>query len=522
MAETHVMYNGQRLIPAPLVSINKEYQRAGDGTKLGVNFNLGITGTLLAYKGSPDSSGTFWTDPGYPDDEVIPTDSRLSAIERKIDAVRSLFSQDGHQLEFQSADGKAPIKCNPIVQSINFPEGRWHDTVDYTINVQADKLYGSSLVGASEDDLDYIISSASENWSLQANEQPQGVSLSLGAGNAPPSANDSRTYTLVHTVNATGKVSYNSAGNLTQAAWKNARDFVESRAGYDSSAITQSLLYIGPSEDAGEEDSYGSPYNHIRNISYDEVAGTYNLTETWTIANQNYLEQYTVTTTESADTGIVRVSVNGSVTGLYERSSDSVTDTVTGYQNADTAWNTIKSLLITRAQDYSGEFLNIIPLTATVGRNPASGIITYTYEYDSRPTNLITGSKSEVITVSNNWGVNVFAEQLVIGRALGPVLQDIGTKQALKRSLNIEAVLGPVTTVSGVIDNTESLYTGPSTTAMSDIQDIVDAANPLTYGLTAFVSSQNDNWSPLTGRYSLNVEWTYENPSTTDAGLKIN
>ena len=61
MAETHVMYNGKRLIPAPLVSINKEYQRSPDNTKIGTNFNLTVNGTLLAYKGSPDSSGTFWT-----------------------------------------------------------------------------------------------------------------------------------------------------------------------------------------------------------------------------------------------------------------------------------------------------------------------------------------------------------------------------------------------------------------------------------------------------------------------------
>lgn len=510
MAETHVMYNGKRIIPAPLVSINKDYQKSGDGTKIGSNFTLTITGKLFAYKGSPDSNGTFYTSSGYPADEDIATDSRLSAIERKIDAMRDLFSEEGHQLEFQSADGAAPIKCNPQVVSINFPEGRWHDTVDYTITVTTDKLYGASFVGVNEDNFDYNILSASENWSLQSNEQPQGVSLSLGEGSSPPNADDSRTYTLVHTISATGKRVYDAAGNLTQEAWKNARDFVESRDGYDSTVISQDLLDIS---------ARGARYNHIRSISYDELAGTYSLTETWTIANQNYLEQYTITTTESAETGVTRVSISGSVTGLYERSADSVTDDVTGYENADAAWTTIESLLITRAQSYSGYTLNTIPLTKTTGRNPASGVINYTYEYDTRPSNLITGSKSEVITVSNNWGVNVFAEQLVIGRALGPVLQDIGTYTALKRSLSIEAVFDRV---SGIADDITSGYVGPGSSAMADIQNIVNAANPATYGLTAFVSNQNDNWSPSNGRYSYNVEWTYENSSTTDAGLKIN
>lgn len=522
MAETHVMYNGKRLIPAPLVSITKDYQKSGDGTKIGSNFTLTITGTVVAFKGSPTSTGSFWQSSGYPPDENIDSDSRLSAIERKIDAIRNVFSEDGHQLEFQSADGSAPIKCNPEVQSVNFPEGQWYDRAEYTIVVQADRLYGASFVGDNEDNLEYVISSATENWSLQANEQPQGVSLSLGEGSSPPSAKDSRTYTLVHTVNATGKISYDSAGNLTQDAWKNAKDFVESRAGYDETPITQFLLPIGPEDPIGEDGTYGKQFNHIRNISYDELAGTYSLTETWTIANQNFLEQYTITTTESADTDVIRVGINGSVTGLYERSDDSVSDEVTGYENADTAWNNIESMLITRAQDYSGQILNIVPLTKTIGRNPAAGVINYTYEYDTRPSNLITGSKSESINISNNWGVDVFAEQLVIGRAIGPVLQDIGTHSSLKRSLNIEVVLGGVPTESGVITDIASMFAGPSTDALSDIQSIVDAANPATYSLDAFVSQQNDNWSPLTGRYSYNVEWTYENTSTNDAGLKTN
>lgn len=530
MAETRVMYDGKRIIPAPLVTINKEYQRSGDGQKISPKFSLTISGTLFAYKGSPMSDGTFWSAGGYPSDEDVDADSRLSAIERKTEALRQLFATDGLELEFQSADGTAPIKCNPIIESINFPEGRWFDRATYTINVSTNRLSGGTLVGDNEEnlgDFDFNITSASENWSLQSNEQAQGVSLSLGEGSNPPSNNDSRTYTLTHTINATGQLTFESDGSIAQPAWKNARDFVTARAGYSSDAISQALLPIGagpydPSAGAPDApDNPGAPYNHTRSITYDEVAGTFNLTESWTIANQNYLEQFTVTTTEASDTGVKRVGISGTVTGLYERSANSVSDTVTGYENADAAWSTIQGLLITRAQNYSGiPVLNTVPVTATVGRNPASGVINYTYEYDNRPSNIITGSRSEVIAVTNNWGVNVFAEQAIIGRALGPKLQDIGTYQSLKRGLSIEVVLDPV---SGMPDNLITGFTGPPSAAMTDIQSIVDAANPNTYLSTCFVSNQTDNWNPLTGRYSYSVEWTYENDtSTNSAGLKIN
>lgn len=518
MAETRVIYDGNRLIPAPLVSINKSYDAVDTGQKLGTTFNLIITGTLVAYKGSPNSSGTFHAAGGYPADEDIDADARLAAIERKIDAIRKLFATDGLQLEFQSGNGGPAIKCNPIVESIVFDEDIWYDTARYTINLRTDRLYGDTTVGENEDIFElsdgnrYYISSANENWSLQSNERPQGVSLSLGEGQAPPSNNDSRTYTLTHTINATGKVSYKENGDIRAKAWENAARFVEDRAGYDGDAITQTLIPVG--------DEGGSAYNHIRSLNYDELAGTYNLTETWTIANQNYLEDYTVTTNTASDTGLSTVSISGSVTGLYLRSSNSVLDTTTGYENADAAWNVIEALLITRAQNYSGlSYLNIVPVNTSVGRNPAAGVITYTYQYDTKPVNAITGTRSEVINVSDNWGINVFAEQTIIGRSLGPLLQDIGTFQSLKRNLNIEAVFVPE---SGVTQNLSTMFDGPPTSAKADIQNIVDAANPATHVAIAFVSNQNQNWNPLTGRLTYAVEWTYENRVlTTNAGLKI-
>lgn len=491
MPETHVMYAGSRLIPAPFVNITKNIVRDGAGGKIGTTFNLNIRGTLMAYKGSPNSSGVFHTTSGYPADETPTSDERLASIERKQDAIRKLFAEDGKQLEFQSADGSAPIKCNPRIQQIVFEEDRWYDTCRYAIDCEADILYGANNVGLNEDDLGgYYISSATESWSVETlQEQPQ-------------DASHPRTYQLTHTVSATGKTFYNSVGTLVQEAWENARDYVVDRLGFDSNAVSQSIMDL----------TSFSRYNHAKSINYDENGGTYSVTETWTLSPYNYTEDFTVTTATSATSSLNSVTVEGLITGLETRSDD-LTLTSSKYTNASAAWTTIAPTLHTRAQSYSGLSLNSSALTTNVGKNPVKGTISYNYTYDNRPTNLISGAYSEVISISDRWDVEAFAPITVLGRTVGPLLQGLGTHQAIVRDLSIEAVMAPP---SGTLAN--KFASKPNITA------IVTAAWPGTYGITTVkVSDQSETWSIVDGRYTYRAQWTYENPSLiASAGLRGN
>ena len=79
---SYVKYNGNRLIPAPLVNINKTYTKSSDGSIIGSIFNVSLVGEIVAWKGSPASSGIWHTGTGYPADETIDSNSRLSAIQR--------------------------------------------------------------------------------------------------------------------------------------------------------------------------------------------------------------------------------------------------------------------------------------------------------------------------------------------------------------------------------------------------------------------------------------------------------
>ncbi len=215
-----VSYNGSRIQPAPFVNFTKTYQATGDGEKVGTNFAISLQGTIVSFKGSPTSSGTFRTTGGLEPDEVISNDASLGALIRKEEAIRDLFSVDGKSLEVQSADGSQPMKCNPRILGVNFAVGNWYNRVEYSIDMEADIVYveGTSL---GEDSFDQHLASASESWSVETDERAE-------------DAETSRTYRLTHSINAVGKRFYDETGTLQKDAWKWAQDWVLPKLGFDS------------------------------------------------------------------------------------------------------------------------------------------------------------------------------------------------------------------------------------------------------------------------------------------------
>lgn len=493
-----VSYSSKRLIPAPFVSVSKNYQTTGDGEKIGSSFQLSITGTIVAFKGSPNSSQVFHTTGGFPADEVIAANARLAAIFRKQEAIRELFSNDGLTLEFQSADGSQPMKCNPRVLSIEFAADIWFDRCEYTINLEADELSVNG-VAQGEDAFTEYISSASETWSIETSEdQPEG----LGSN---------RTYRLTHSLSATGKRFFDETGSLLRPAWENARLWVQPKMGFDS--------VIALSSGVNNLPTYYQGLNHVRSENVGENTGDYSVTETWILASGTALEDFTVNTRIDLDSGLNNVSIDGSIRGLETRDSN-FNITSAKYDNAVTKFNAASGLALTRAQSFSGFTLNITPLNTTIGRNPVGGTISYSFEFNTRPSNLLTSARSESITMSDSFGVDVFAAVGVLGRSVGPVLQGLGSKQATTRSLSIDAVYGSDYVGSG--NATSRLITKHprnDVTRNAEIQAVVNAVQPVLAGAlnnngaaasTVFVSDQSDNWDATSSRYSLQIGWTYE------------
>jgi len=482
------MYDGKRLIPAPLVSITKEYQKTGNGDIIGKAYSLNITGTLVTDMGSPSSSGTFWVLGGYPDNETVGVDERLASILRKQEALRDLFSAEGKAFEAQSADGSAPLRCYPRINGIDFSEGRWYDRCEYSINIECDELYPKQ-----EDVFTEYIESASEEWSIDTNEEPQ----SLGAP---------VTYGLSHSVSAVGKKFYDETGSQPKEAWQYARDFVLARLGFDSVLALSSGVNNLP--------SYYSGWNHRRGEQIDEQGGSFSVTENWLLASGSATEDFSISVNSSIDSPYDSVSIQGNVTGFEVRNSD-MEVTTTKWENAQTKFTEASGIAFIRAQTYSGQTLNVATLSSTIGRNPWQGTIDYSFDYDARPMTLVEGASSETISISDNVGGQLFASVFVLGRIRGPVLQDLSTKPASTRNLSIEVVVPPPAYSDRTTATMKNLLItqkpSNSPTYSGGLQTLVDAADPTYNGFsTVFQDQPQENWEFQTGRYSYNCTWTYE------------
>lgn len=478
-----VIYNSNKIIPAPLVSINKRYQKSDGQQNLGSLFSLQLKGTILPQKGSPTSSGTFWTTSGEPPDENTGGDY-FEAILRKQEALRHLFADEGKTLEFVPCSGINPMKCNPRILEINFEDGIWVDFCNYTINVECDRLYGGYLADEDYNNLmPPYISEASENWQLEFNDAPQNTTYQ-------------HTFRLTHSISAKGKKFYDENGVAPSAAWEWAKIFVTPRIGYDSTKAIGTNLGIPPGY---------SGYNHVRSETCDELGGTYSIQESWILSINSALEQFTVTTRTGTEDTFAHVTVEGTVTGLEVNNSDTITSSK--YTNAANLFAVVVAQLYTRAQNYSGvTTLQTSPVTTTVATNPVAGVINYTYEYNDRPSVCIASAISESITVVDNNATDVIARIPVLGRTFGPVLQSFNTVTETTRQVTIEVVTDPVNACGA-----SAIIAGSPKTEADTIFNSFYTQLTSAYNLVYTIESQ-DTWNPKTGRYVGTRAWVYQCP----------
>lgn len=474
-----VIYNGKKIIPAPMASISKVYDTTGDGRHINPRFNITLEGRLVVDKGSPNSGGAFWTSSGYPPDEIIDQDSWLTSIIRKQEGLRELFATEGKLLEIQGYDGDAPLKCNPRIKGpLEFQRGSptsWAQHCDYRITFEADIIYGIvSPDGEDEDDLlNYHIENTNQQWNIEAADDNQ------------------RTFRLTRSLSAKGKRFYQIDGTLMKPAWENARDYVLNKLvlGLDVSKMVASGVL--------NNDDFQS-YNYVRKQSVGEFDGTFGVEEAWLCFNPgsgaHAIDEYNVSI-KNSENGLSEVDVDGTIRGLEQR-DDSYAVLSTKWSNAQAKWNEVRPNLVTRVRSITGNpYINSTPLSSQVGYNDINGVITYRYNYNTRATPRVSGAISESINLVFDNQADVFARIPVLGRVSGPVLQAIGTVTEKRQSLIIEAVM-PASNGSG--------YTSPPNT------------NPLLlYYLPIFTSKlfkakDTENWNDITGRYSRQVEWVYE------------
>lgn len=481
------------LVPVPLMNLNKTYNKTGDGTLVGTVFTAQLNGTLYAPTGG------------------------LAAIIALQDNIREIFNVNGKLFEV-TCDGSPLISAYPRVNGPVFQEGNWVQTCPYTVELEWDDEPGTAtpLVGAASGEFSGLIppyiADAQESWAIEIIEDKAKYSLDLSSGT------DTNPYQLrvTHNVSAIGKKHYTGAG-LEMEAWQQAKVYVDNKIGWDGA-------FPGYSGVFNLDTSSFAPFNHVRSNNIDETGGSYAVSESWIAISPSggggsgrAIEDFTVEVRKGIDSDLTTVSIQGQIQGLESRTYGTGTNvgafaiTETKYAAASGYWNSIKdsARIYPRVQLFgtgSTRPINIAHTSKVVGHNPSNGIITYSYEYNDRPSNCIANSLTESITISDSNPTEVFAEIGIPGRSAGPILQDMGTITSAKREVSIEVVMAPA---SGCGNIAALMVNNPR-------NDAITVANWVYSGLTASYSQvfkhlDNETWDVKTGRYTLQRGWTYEN-----------
>jgi hypothetical protein len=557
-----------RLIPEPFVNISKSFDKSGSGEILGVRYGITLTGTLLHDRGSPNSSGAFGADAT----ETILPDDAYKSLQNKQKALSDLFSKknEGGELHVQGPNASVTgFKCRCRIISVDFPSHTPGNPqiATYTITLEADHLLGPAGKN-DEDDWQrlehWLVSSASENWSIAENEGGKVITMASG-----PVTKVEKTYTLTRNLSATGKGKFKDTPvadgfkddkfstkydetEKEGEAWQQARGFVYEIIKYGNTFLNDET-YEGERDKNGINipDDYEG-FNYVRSETIDELGGTFSATESWILlpdGHSSVTETVETSISQSQDTGILKVSINGNIQGMGTENTDATlpgteaadtdVDFDEKYVNAKARLTAIEGNLYLTAQallrdgtEHAAITLNPSPMSKTVGRNPYTGIITYSLEFDNRPTFAIPGVKSETITINDTYPGYVAAVTQVIGRAIGPVLQSVGTQTKWQRTLSMSCVVGTAssTDLNTLGDPETDFYEGaiaakPSHVAAqrAAIVKIIDKFNPSTAAAATttgaslnvfFTEVPTETWNPRTGAWSYTVSWVYESDRT--------
>lgn len=523
-----VEYSGveYHLVPAPLVNFEKQFQRTANGSIIGVGYSVTLNGNILPNKGHPIASGSngsfstsSWTTSISPDDDPVSTNYEpdvLSATIAKQQKIQQLFaSGTSVPIRIYGYGQSSGISFVGNVESITFPEdGRWALPSNYTISLSTNYIDGQS------ENFAFAISDASESWSIEESDQ---ISLTF---NNYTLENPHKVYNVSHNLNAVGKPVYNTDGSYNGGApWQQASGYVRSVLGLGTGEIPVGIF--SPLMSIGSGYAFA---NRKIQENVDELAGSYGITETFLayhtgVAPFPVLEEFNVSQ-DTSEESIQTVQVQGTIKGLDSLQNSNMSNRNNAFFNASGFYNIIQSHVYNRVLGVTqSSWIHPIPLAQSISKNPNEGTVTYSFTYNDRPPNIISGSRTEDISINDTYPGQNFAVHNVIGQ-YRPVIQYLNSNTEYRRQLNIDIRMNRLTNNWGV--NASGGYwtnvqpTGirnwlfqqkPSVISSSGFKLIFDAANPANDSgviqSKVFYTAPQESWNPKTGAYTYTIEWTY-------------
>ena len=180
--------------------------------------------------------------------------------------------------------------------------------------------------------------------------------------------------------------------------------------------------------------------------------------------------------------------------------------------------------------------LNLNPVSTSETHDPRKGIINYTYEYTNK-FKYFKNTIAESITISDTHPSQVVNEAFVLGRRLGPVLQDLGTITSSRKEISLEIIVVPPSSIQGCFMSHVHcpLYIGgelygditgminqlkPFGDRPSSVFGSLGTRNPLSGDEgNLYIASDTHSWEPAAGVYRRNVAWIYQHCTITEHTL---
>jgi len=470
--------------PFPKYSIERSPNRMGSGSPISNTYTITITGKIITDSSANIAvTGEMQSNLHAKMITKLQTDIALGLAVGRLEIVP--YGGMPNAIEF--ADAR--------LTSVQLPEqdddsaGALYS--DYTFSFEAYEDISNSAASPYA----YALQNVEETWELTPDEDYTYSNNSFATAN--------KTYTITHTVSATGRDKYGSGPTFTDSAWSQAMGWVKSRlvnspaavilndaAGNSNFTDYQAALMGDSSSTVAPDLSDMGFYNHIRTPNCDFNGGSYSVTESWK-ASPNPATIDMEVNTEKDDGGLVSMTLSGTITGLDNKKS--IEKTIDRLANAEAMLTILDASAFSICSQYyteDGNLLNIVR-AKSVGRNKGSGTITFSYSYNDSIVSLEGAISTSIqITDDNEYRLNeIIAVIPIIGKDDGPIIQDMDTTNERKRSVQIDAVMG------------KTLRAAKPATGV---------ALALSYAPTGgYVQSLTENWEPGTGNYSISVEWTY-------------
>jgi hypothetical protein len=515
-----VIYNGLTLdgtngFPSPTVTAETSFERFNnDGPITTIINNYSLDGKISAV--------------GY------------TALIAKAITLKNAFSKDGSLSIEGLMDG--PVKLNSF--QLKPSENYWTQTIDYSASLTY-KTTGNCPSSSGE-----TIESYNNTWQIQPIEEYNYFDGEFGfsGGTNYPAMR------VTHTVSAVGKYVATGTGVVTPCSGP------ESITGYAQIKFDRAVACVKANFNSNKliEDS-GSYYDFLRTVDANTAEGSYSITDSYLYfvsgtgsppsPAKNYIDSCTVEGSVD-ETALRTVVVQGTVKGLNilkgipkfdnpyalgsgTKISGGFLDTANyKFKNAKLGFDSIKDGLYGRATSVNSGYipsgcsffygrnagqnstptvyLNPRPLNTSIGYNPIQGEVTYSFTYNNRPANLLDCSITESLTVNDIYPTQQIAEVFVIGRKLGPVLQNLGTFSSPTRQVTLDVVLPRASSISGIIFPT-NVY--------KQITGIIELFNPKyaanmagskdAQTIKSFVRDDNESWDPTGGRFTKSKTWIY-------------